>query len=95
MASFLPIRLIRLRSILATSTTAAIGIAHRFPFIRTIITSIIAIVGGRTRVNVDPFPSSVSTLIFPFKDSMALFTTSSPTPLPLISVIFSAVEKPG
>ena len=34
-------------------------------------------------------------LMVPLSDSMDLFTTSRPTPLPEISVILSAVENPG
>ena len=55
----------------------------------------IASVSGSLTCTVVPAPISVSTVTLPPIRSMFVLTTSMPTPRPLTSVTFSAVEKPG
>ena len=54
-----------------------------------------ASVSGSLIENVVPLPGSVWISMRPRSASMFRRTTSMPTPRPEISVIFSAVEKPG
>jgi hypothetical protein len=46
-------------------------------------------------VKVEPFPAVELISTLPFNFSIEVLTTSSPTPLPDISLITSAVEKPA
>src|SRR6266700_1724985 len=80
---------------LAISATAFRGIAYSRCSTRNNKALMIARVRGSLSRKLVPCPGRVSNSTVPFNRCRTLRTTSSPTPLPEISVISSAVLKPG
>ena len=87
--------LISLEETIKLSETEFKGMANVSIPTRTINALMIINVIGKVIVKRVPLPNVVSTSTSP--ESLAIFfaTTSSPTPLPEISVTCSAVENPG
>ena len=79
----------------AISATEFSGIAYNRCSILNSSALIMANVNGNLRRNFVPWPCWVSSSTVPFSRCSTLRTTSSPTPRPEISVISSAVLKPG
>jgi len=77
------------------SSTFFIGTPYSSSPTSTNNTFTMAIVTGRRSATVLPSPGVESTLTDPSSCVTVSWTTSIPTPRPLVSVTSSAVEKPG
>ncbi len=80
---------------LIDSTTLVIGMANRSPPTSEIRQRMTPSVTGRVSVKVVPVPAPVVMSMDPPRSSTAVFTTSSPTPRPDVSVTCEAVENSG
>ena len=77
------------------ASTITVGMVNCCPLTRTIIALWMAKLVGNFIVNAVPWPGVDSTSRVPLRRDTLSRTTSRPTPRPLSSLSFSAVEKPG